>query len=156
MFKWFNPFTWETLALQILGATLAAGALALYVDSWADDHYSANEKLEASTLAAKQAAATAARNLGNQKKESDALYAKTLRLEADAASLKRERDADLRLRDSLNASESRSKDSLSACLQHTRTLNTVYTAINDFAGRVAAEADGHVTDKIACTNSYPE
>lgn len=156
MFKWFNPLTWGTLALQILGVTLAVGALALYVNNWADNHYSANERLEAKTLAANQAAATTAKNLANKERLNEALNAKTIRLEADAASLKRERDADVRLRDTLSASESKSKDSLSACLQHTRTLNTVYTAINNFAGRVAAEADGHVTDKITCTKAFPE
>lgn len=154
--KWLNPLTWSTLALQVVGGVLAAVVLVWYVDGKLDDHYTAKqqEAIKAAKVAADLKIAN--RQAENDQRTKEALNAKVKTLQANADSAKRADAAAVSLRDDIRASEDRAKTSLTACLQHASAVGGLFVAIDDFAGRVAKEADGHVADKIECTASWPK
>jgi hypothetical protein len=154
--KWLNPLNWSTLALQIMGTVIMAIALVWYVDSKLDDYYNAELKTAIKAASDKADLAVKTREVQNTKRLNEALNAKNKQLESNAASAKRAADAAIGLRDSIRASEDRAKTSLTACLQHASTLSGLFVAVDEFAGRVAKEADGHAIDKQACTAAWPQ
>jgi hypothetical protein len=154
--KWLNPLNWSTLALQIMGTVIMAIALVWYVDSKLEDYYNAELKTAIKAASDKADLAVKTREVQNTKRLNEALNAKNKQLESNAASAKRAADAAIGLRDSIRASEDRAKTSLTACLQHASTLSGLFVAVDEFAGRVAKEADGHAIDKQACTAAWPQ
>lgn len=152
----FNPLT----VLQKLASIAVSLLIVLLLGWWGwwalGKHFTEKQDAEYARV---EAVATAnklqreALNDANTKKAQDE---KIKQLEAAAASARRAADSAAGLRDDLRASENRAKTELSACLQHARAVGGLFTAIDDFAGRLAQEADGHVADKIACTASWPK
>ena len=112
------------------------------------------KEVKAATIAADLKIAT--RNAENDKRTKEALNAKVKQLESNAASAKRVSDGAVGLLDDIRSSGNRAKTELSACIQHTDTVTGLFTSARDFAARVAKDADGHVSDKIACNSAWPE
>jgi len=44
----------------------------------------------------------------------------------------------------------------SACAQYADTVTVILATGADLARRIAAEADGHIADKIACATAWPK
>jgi hypothetical protein len=156
MMKWLNPLEWSALAMQIVGGALLVIVLGWYINHKLEAHYNAELKAAIKAASDKADLAISTREVQNAKRQYEALYAKNKQLESNAASAKRAADAAVGLRDSVRASEDRAKTSLTACLQHASTLSGLFAAVDDFAGRVAKEADGHTVDKQACTAAWPQ
>jgi FtsZ-binding cell division protein ZapB len=156
MIKWLNPLTWSTLALQIVGGALLVIVLGWYINHKLEAHYNAELKAAIKAASDKADLAISTREVQNAKRQYEALYAKNKQLESNAASAKRAADAAVGLRDDIRASEERAKTILAACLQHASTLSGLFAAVDEFAGRVAQEANGHAADKIACTAAWPQ
>jgi cysteinyl-tRNA synthetase len=156
MMKWLNPLEWSALAMQIVGGALLVIVLGWYINHKLEAHYNAELKTAIKAASDKADLAISTREVQNAKRQYEALYAKNKQLESNAASAKRAADAAVGLRDSIRASEERAKTSLTACLQHASALSGLFAAVDDFAGRVAQEANGHAADKIACTAAWPQ
>lgn len=152
----FNPLSWiEKLITIAVGCLIIAGALWWFYDS-IGDHFRAPLIAEYKAASDEAERNRLKREFVNKERVTDALTEKLKKLESNAASAKRAADAAVGLRDSIRASEERAKTSLTACLQHASTLSGLFVAVDDFAGRVAIEADSHVADKIACHQAWPQ
>ena len=152
----FNPLKWYEKIVSVVTTLAVLSGLVWWGWSALGNHFTEKQDAEYARV---EAVATAnklqreALNDANTKKAKDE---KIKQLEAAAASARRAADSAAGLRDDLRASENRAKTDLITCLQHARAVGGLFTAIDDFAGRVAKEADGHVADKIACANSWPK
>ncbi len=153
--KWLNPLTWSSLALQIVGGAILFIALAFLGNWWLEDYYTKDLKEAQAQATAKADAERLKREAQNNERIIKAKNAQIKTLEAIAADGKRIDDANQRMQHNLRASEA-ARTELSACLQRADTLDTVQRSISEFAGRVAQEADKHVSDKIACHEAWPE
>lgn len=150
--KTLLPWNWPALALQIAGAVLLLAALHFWVLPW----YYAKDLRAAQKVAADKAnVAKLERESKNKTRKLKAANDQIKTLETIAANGVRIADANQRLQHDLRASEA-ARTQLSACLQRADTLDTVQRAVSEFAGRVAQEADKHVSDKIACHEAWPE
>ncbi len=156
LFQYFNPLTIIEKLITI-GITLAiAGALVWWFNSKIRDHYQA--PLIAEYKAASHAAEKlrAERESTNEKKLKGAINAKVQTLEKNLAAANRTAASAIGLRDAIRASEDRAKTDLAACVQHSRTLGELLNSGAELARRIAADADGHVADKVACAKAWPK
>ena len=156
--KWydlFNPFKWSEVALQIAGGAILFIALAFLGNWWLEDYYTKDLKEAQAQATAKADAERLKREAQNNERIIKAKNEQITTLETIAANGVRIADANQRLQYDLRASEA-ARTQLSACLQRADTLDTVQRAVSEFAGRVAQEADKHVSDKIACHEAWPE
>jgi len=98
---------------------------------------------------------TAKREGENKQRATNASSQKIKRLEAALLASNAAASSAVGLRNNLRASAA-FRDNSAACLQYADTVNDILRAGTELAGRIAKEADGHVADKIACTDSYPK
>ena len=154
--KWLNPLTWSTLALQIVGGAILFIALAFLGNWWLEDYYT-NDLKEAQTQAtAKADAIVTARNLENERRRNEALTAQKAQLESNLADARSADAASASLLDHVRTLQDRSQNDLTTCRNAADTIGQLFIAINEFAGKTAAEADGHALDKKACYDAWPK
>jgi len=60
------------------------------------------------------------------------------------------------LQHNLRTLKDRSQNDLTACRNYANSTTELFIAINEFAGKTAAEADGHALDKKACYDAWPK
>lgn len=152
----FNPLSW----IQKLGS-IAVSVLVLFLLGWwfwsaLGNHFTEKQDAEYARVGAVATANKLQREALNDANTKKANDEKIKQLEAAAAGARLAADSAAGLRNDLRASENRAKTDLSACLQHARAASELFIAVDDFAGRVAKEADGHVADKVACTAAWPK
>lgn len=99
--------------------------------------------------------AIAKREGENKQRATDASSQKIKRLEAALLAANAASTSAIGLRNNLRAS-TELRANPAACLQYADTVNDILKAGTELAGRIAKEADGHVADKIACTDSFPK
>ena len=104
---------------------------------------------------AKADAAVTARNLENERRKNEALTKQKQKLESNLADARAADAAAIGLRDDLRAIQDRSQTDLAACRNASDTIGQLFVAIDEFAGKTAAEADGHALDKKACDDAWP-
>lgn len=91
----------------------------------------------------------------NKQRAANASSQKIKRLEAALLASNAASSSAIGLRNNLRTSTAL-RDNPAACLQYADTVNDILRAGTELAGRIAKEADGHVADKVACTDSYPK
>ena len=156
--KWLdllNPLNWSTIALQIVGGAILFVALAWYGNRLLEDYYTSDIKAAQALATAKADAAVTARNLENERRKNEALTKQKQKLESNLADARAADAAAVGLRDDLRAIKDRSQTDLAACRNASDTIGQLFVAIDEFAGKVAVEADGHALDKQACYDSWP-
>jgi hypothetical protein len=139
----------------ILAIALAAAGVWWFNDS-IRDYYQApliESYSEAQRLAKKQSETRAA---SNDKIKLEAENAKIKTLERNLADATAAANADAGMRDALRAGRIASQANLSACAQYADTVTVILATGADLARRIAAEADGHLADKITCSTAWPE
>ena len=154
--KWLNPLTWSTLALQVVGGAILFIALAWFGNRWLDNYYS-KAKVEAIKQAELKASALiTARNLENERRRNEALTAQKAQLESNLADARSANAASAGLLDHVRTLQNGSQNDLTACRNYANSTTELFIAINEFAGKTAAEADGHALDKKACYDAWPK
>jgi len=138
-----------------VGGAILFIALAWFGNRWLSNYYTEDLKEAQKVASDKANVAKLEREFQNKTRKLKAANDQIKTLETIAANGKRIADANQRLQHDLRASEA-ARTTLSACLQRADTLDTVQRAVSEFAGRVAQEADKHVSDKIACHEAWPE
>jgi len=154
--KWLNPLTWSTLALQIVGGALLFIALAWFGNRWLDNYYTEDLKEAQKQATAKADAIVTARNLENERRKNEALAAQKAQLESNLADARSADAASAILLDHVRTLQNGSQNDLTTCRNAADTIGQLFIAINEFAGKTAAEADGHALDKRACYDSWPK
>jgi len=96
-----------------------------------------------------------ARNLENERRKNEALTAQKQKLESNLADARSADAASVILQHNLRTLQDRSQNDLTACRNAADTLGQLFIAIDEFAGKTAAEADGHALDKQACYDAWP-
>lgn len=135
-------------------------AIALFLTGWwfydeIGDHFRA-PLIQTHKAALKEAQELNTKREGeNKQRYINASSQKIKRLEAALLASNAASNSAIGLRNNLRPSAA-FRDNPAACLQYTDTVNDVLRAGEELARRIAKEADGHVTDKIACTDSYPK
>lgn len=145
----------EKLVSAIVALALAAGILWWF---W-DDHVEAIQApLKASYAETQRLAAKSkqTRDATNETQKKDAEHEKIKTLERNLAAATDAATADAGLRDALRAGRNTANGNLSTCAQYADTVTTILTTGADLARRIAADADGHVADKIACSTAWPK
>lgn len=145
----------EKFISAIVPIALAAAAVWWFNDA-IRDYYQApliESYAETQRLAAKS---KQVRDAGNETKKKDAENEKIKTLERNLAAATAAATADAGLRDALRAGRNAANGNLSACAQYADTVTTVLGTGAELARRIAAEADGHVADKIACSTAWPK
>lgn len=156
--KWYdllNPFKWSELALQIAGGAILFIALAFLGNWWLEDYYTKDLKEAQAQATAKADAIVTARNLENERRKNEALTAQKQKLESNLADARSADAASASLLNNLRALQDRSQNDLTACRNYANSTTELFIAINEFAGKTAAEADGHALDKKACYDAWP-
>ncbi len=153
--KWLNPLTWSTLALQIVGGAILFIALAFLGNWWLEDYYTKDLKEAQAQATAKADAIVTARNLENERRKNEALTAQKAQLESNLADARSADAASVILQHNLRTLQDRSQNDLTACRNYANSTTELFIAINEFAGKTAAEADGHALDKKACYDAWP-
>ena len=153
--KWLNPLTWSTLALQIVGGALLFIALAWFGNRWLDNYYTEDLKEAQKQATAKADAIVTARNLENERRKNEALTAQKQKLESNLADARSADAASASLLDHVRTLQNGSQNDLTACRNYANSTTELFIAINEFAGKTAAEADGHALDKKACYDAWP-
>ena len=153
--KWLNPLTWSTLALQIVGGALLFIALAWFGNRWLDNYYTEDLKEAQKQATAKADAIVTARNLENERRKNEALAAQKAQLESNLADARSADAASAILLDHVRTLQNGSQNDLTTCRNAADTIGQLFIAINEFAGKTAAEADGHALDKKACYDAWP-
>lgn len=154
--QYFNPLTIIEKLITISVTLVIAAALVWWFNSKIRNHY------QAPLIAQYKAAADAAerdrvkREFINTEKAYGAKNDKLKTLENNLAAASRATASALGLRDAIRASEDRAKTDLAACVQHSRALGELLNSGAELAGRIAAEADKHVADKVECTAAWPQ
>jgi hypothetical protein len=145
----------EKLISAIVAMVLAAAAVWWFNDSIRDYYQKPliESYAEAQRLAKKQ---TETRAASNDKLKKEAENAKIKQLESNLAAANAAANADAGLRDALRAGRIAANSNLSACAQYADTVTVIFATGADLARRIAAEADGHVADKIACATAWPK
>lgn len=139
----------------IVAIALAAAAVWWFNDS-IRDYYQApliESYAEAQRMAAK---AKQARDAGNETKKKDAEHEKIKTLERNLVAATAAAAADAGLRDALRAGRNAANGNLSACAQYADTVTAILATGAELARRIAADADGHVADKVACATAWPQ
>jgi len=154
--KWLNPLTWSTLALQIVGGALLFIALAWFGNRWLDNYYTEDLKEAQKQATAKADAIVTARNLENERRKNEALAAQKAQLESNLADARSADAASAILLDHVRTLQNGSQNDLTTCRNAADTIGQLFIAINEFAGKTAAEADGHALDKRACYDAWPK
>lgn len=156
--KWydlFNPFKWSEVALQIAGGAIMFIALAWFGNRWLSNYYTEELKEAQKQATAKADAIVTARNLENERRKNEALTAQKQKLESNLADARSADAASASLLDHVRTLQDRSQNDLAACRNAADTLGQLFIAIDEFAGKTAAEADGHALDKKACYDAWP-
>ena len=156
--KWydlFNPFKWSEVALQIVGGAILFIALAFLGNWWLEDYYTKDLKEAQAQATAKADAIVTARNLENERRKNEALTAQKQKLESNLADARSADAASASLLDSVRTLKDRSQNDLTACRNYANSTTELFIAIDEFAGKTAAEADGHALDKKACYDAWP-
>lgn len=153
--KWLNPLTWSSLALQIAGGAILFIALAFLGNWWLEDYYTKDLKEAQAQATAKADAIVTARNLENERRKNEALTAQKQKLESNLADARSADAASASLLNNLRALQDRSQNDLTSCRNYANSTTELFIAINEFAGKTAAEADGHALDKKACYDAWP-
>lgn len=91
----------------------------------------------------------------NKQRATHASNEKIKRLEAALLASNSANDSAYRLRNNLRTSTTFSTNS-AACLRYADTVNDILRSGEELARRIAKEADGHASDKIELTNSWPK
>jgi len=145
----------EKLVSAIVAIALAAAAVWWFNDSIRDyyqkpliESYAETQRLAAKSKQTRDAA--------NETKKKDAENAKIQTLERNLAAATAAANADAGLRDALRAGRNAANSNLSACAQYADTVTVILATGADLARRIAAEADGHIADKIACATAWPK
>jgi len=154
--EWLNPASWSALATKIVvGALLVLGlafAVVWKVKSWVDARVMEKEQL---TTAIAEIATLKAEN-SQLSQVNKALNEKQRRIQKDNSDAANAAVSARSLHDAAKLAQHRAEVSLASCLQYSSTITELFQKLDDFAGRVAREADGHVTDKIACFEAFPQ
>ena len=108
---------------------------------------------EAQRLAKKQ---TETRAASNDKLKKEAENAKIKQLASNLAAANAATAAADGLRNDLRAGRIASQANISACAQYADTVTEILGTGAAMARRIAAEADGHVADKVACSTAWPK
>ena len=153
--KWLNPLTWSTLALQIVGGALLFIVLAWFGNRQLEDYYTKDLKEAQAQATAKADAIVTARNLENERRKNEALTAQKQKLESNLADARSADAASASLLNSVRTLQDRSQNDLTTCRNAADTIGQLFIAINEFAGKTAAEADGHALGKKACYDAWP-
>lgn len=156
--KWydlFNPFKWSEVALQIAGGAIMFIALAWFGNRWLSNYYTKDLKEAQAQATAKADAIVTARNLENERRRNEALTAQKAQLESNLADARSADAASASLLNSVRTLQNRSQNDLTSCRNAADTIGQLFIAIDEFAGKVAVEADGHALDKRACYDSWP-
>ena len=156
--KWYdllNPFKWSELALQIAGGAILFIALAFLGNWWLEDYYTKDLKEAQAQATAKADAIVTARNLENERNKNEALIKQKAKLESNLADARSADAASASLLNNLRTLQDRSQNDLTACRNYANSTTELFIAINEFAGKTAAEADGHALDKKACYDAWP-
>ena len=156
--KWydlFNPFKWSEVALQIAGGAIMFIALAFLGNWWLEDYYTKDLKEAQAQATAKADAIVTARNLENERRKNEALTAQKQKLESNLADARSADAASASLQHNLRTLQNQSQNDLASCRNAADTLGQLFIAIDEFAGKVAVEADGHALDKKACYDAWP-
>ena len=95
------------------------------------------------------------RDTENEKRKLGAENAKIKQLETNLAAANAANASAIGLRDSLRTGRIASQANLSSCAQYADTVTNILATGADLARRIAAEADGHVTDKVTCAKAWP-
>ena len=143
-------------AVAVVVAIALAAAAVWWFNDAIRDYYQApliESYAETQRLAAK---AKQARDAGNETKKKDAEHEKIKTLERNLAAATAAAAADAGLRDALRAGRNAANGNLRACAQYADTVTTLLATGAELARRIAADADGHVADKIACATSWPQ
>lgn len=154
--KWFNPLTWSTLALQIVGGCLLAIVLFWYIDKKLDDHYTVKQQEAVKTAAVAADLKIAKRKADNDKKAKEAANAKIKTLESNLAAATSTAQSRGGLLDDIRGIQIRTANSATACSQYSATLGELLASGTELAGRIAKEADGHAADSLECRKAWPE
>lgn len=91
----------------------------------------------------------------NKQRATDASNQKIKRLEGALAAASAANASAIGLRNNLRDSAALGADK-TACLQYANTVNNILRSGEELARRIAKDADGHVADKISCTDSWPK
>lgn len=143
-------------AISVVFALVLAAAGVWWFYDEIRDHFQApliESYAETQRLAAKS---KQARDAANETKKKDAENAKIQTLERNLAAANAAANADAGLRDALRAGRNAANSNLSACAQYADTVTVILATGADLARRIAAEADGHVADKIACATAWSQ
>lgn len=145
----------EKLVSAIVATALAAAAVWWFNDSIRDYYQKPliESYAEAQRLAKKQ---TETRAASNDKLKKEAENAKIKQLESNLAAAHAATAAADGLWNDLRAGRIASQANLSACAQYADTVTVILATGADLARRIAAEADSHVADKIACSTAWPK
>jgi hypothetical protein len=136
-------------------ALIGAAALWWFNDSIRDYYQKPliESYAEAQRLARKQSETRATEN---EKRKLGAENAKIKQLEINLAAANAANASANSLRDSLRTGRNASQANLSSCAQYADTVTNILATGAELARRIAAEADGHVSDKIACSTAWPK
>lgn len=144
----------EKLVSAIVAIVLAAAAVWWFNDSIRDyyqkpliESYAETQRLAAKSRQAREAA--------NATQKKDAENAKIKQLESNLAAANAATAAADGLWNDLRTGRIASQANLSACSQYADTVTVILATGADLARRIAAEADGHVTDKVTCAKAWP-
>ena len=142
-------------AIEYALIALVALVTLLFFNDRIKAHYQA--PLIAKHKAAEKEAAqlNSKRESENKQRATDASTQKIKRLEGALAAASAANASAIGLRDNLRDSAALGADK-SACLQYANTVNNILRSGEELARRIAKEADGHVIDKVACTDSFPK
>ena len=156
LLEYFNPLTWLQKAATIAIAVVLVWGALWWFNSKIRDHYQAPLIAEYKAAADEAERSRAKRELINHERKQEANDAQRKTLEKNRLAAARAAAGAVGLRDAIRASEDRAQADLSACVQHASTLGELLNSGAELARRIAAEADGHAADKIACTAAWPQ